>query len=129
MDRLRRIGAALALVTVAAFVAAGCGGTKTDVSGGVDNLNQRLTQQGIPAKLDCPKQVDGGAGTEFDCTLAATQGGKSTKVKMQVQKEGKNLVVDVKDQATFEKAIQTVAGQTGTQQQQAGPTGSSGTTP
>ncbi|MDQ3935453.1 MAG: hypothetical protein M3340_12575 [Actinomycetota bacterium] len=113
MSRLRRTLAATALVSITAVVAAGCGGEKTDVSGGVDNLNERLTQQGIPAKLDCPKEVDGGEGTEFDCTLKANEGGKEEKLKMEVQKEGDDLVVDVKDQAAFEKALQSVAGQQG----------------
>jgi hypothetical protein len=117
MDRLRRIGAALALVTVTAVVAAGCGGEKTDVSGGVDNLNERLTQQGIPAKLECPKEVDGGEGTDFECDLKADKGGKTQKIQMQVQKEGDDLVVDVKDQQAFEKALAAVAGG---QQQQGG---------
>ena len=120
MDRLRRIGAALALVTVAAAVAAGCGGEKTDVSGGVDNLNERLTQQGIPAKLDCPKEVDGGEGTKFECTLKANEGGKEEKIQMQVQKEGDDLVVDVQDQQAFEKALASVAGGQGGEQQQGG---------
>ena len=112
MDRLRRLGATLALFSTTAIVAAGCG-EKTDVSGGVDNLNERLTQQGIPAKLECPKEVDGGEGTKFECTLKANEGDKSAKVQMQVQKEGDDLVVDVTDQQAFEKAITDVAGQGG----------------
>ena len=113
MHRLSRLGAVLALVSITGVVAAGCGGEKTDVSGGVDNLNERLTQQGIPAKLECPKEVDGGEGADFECTLKANEGGKEEKVQMEVQKEGGDLVVDVKDQAAFEKAIATVAGQSG----------------
>lgn len=118
MDRLRRIGVAFALTAGIAVVAAACGGEKTDVSGGVDNLNERLTQQGIPAKLECPDEVDGGEGTEFECTLKANEGGKEEKLQMEVQKEGDDLVVDVKDQAAFEKALASVAGQGGQQQQQ-----------
>jgi hypothetical protein len=120
MDRLRRIGVALTLATVVAVVAAGCGGEKTDVSGGVDNLNERLTQQGIPAKLECPDEVDGGEGTDFECTLKANEGGKEQKLQMEIQKEGDDLVVDVKDQAAFEKALAAVAGQGGQEQQQGG---------
>lgn len=111
MTRLRRIAATLTLLVATAAFAVGCGGEKTDVSGGVDNLNERLTQQGIPAKLECPKEVDGGEGTKFDCDLKATQGDKSEKVEMEVQKEGDELVVDVTDQQAFERAVQTVAGQ------------------
>lgn len=117
MERLHRLGVALALATTMAVVA-GCGGEKTDVSGGVDNLNERLTQQGIPAKLECPDEVDGADGTEFDCDLKASEGDKSQKVKMEILKEGDDYVVDVKDQATFERAIATVVGQQGSQQQQ-----------
>jgi hypothetical protein len=120
MDRLRRICAALALVSAAAAFAAGCGGEKTDVSGGVDNLNERLTQQGIPAKLNCPKEVDGGEGTKFECTLKANEGGKEEKIQMEVQKEGDDLVVDVQDQQAFEKSLAAVAAQGGGQQQQQG---------
>ena len=123
MDGLRRICTALALTAFIAAVASGCGGEKTDVSKGIDSYNERLTQQGIPAELDCPDQVDGGAGTEFDCTLKATEGDKSAKVKFEVRKEGKDLIVIEKDQKAVERAIQTVvAAQPGTnpQQQQGG---------
>jgi hypothetical protein len=120
MDRLGRICAGLALVSVSAVVAAGCGGEKTDVSRGVDNLNERLTQQGIPAKLECPNEVDGGEGTDFECTLKANEGGKEEKIQMEVQKEGGDLVVDVKDQQAFEKALASVAGQGGQEQQGGG---------
>ena len=88
MDRPGRLGAALALLSITAVVVAGCGGKETDVSGGIDSYNERLTQQGIPAKLECPKEVDGGEGTKFECTLKANQGGKEEKVQMEVQKEG-----------------------------------------
>jgi hypothetical protein len=111
------MGAALALVSITVLVGAGCGGDKTDVTEGVDSLNDRLSQQGIPAKLDCPKEVDGHAGTEFECTLKASEGDKKQKIKMEVQNEGKDLVVDVKDQAGFERALQTVVGQQGAAQQ------------
>jgi hypothetical protein len=123
MDGLRRICTALALTAVIAAVASGCGGEKTDVSKGIDSYNERLTQQGIPAELDCPKEVDGAAGTEFECTLKATEGDKSAKVKMEIRKEDKDLIVIEKDQKAVERAIQTVvAAQQGTnpQQQQGG---------
>ena len=122
MTRLRA-AAALSLASITVVMGAGCGGEKTDVSKGVDNLNERLTQQGIPAKLDCPKEVDGGEGTEFECTLKASSGGKEQKIKMEVQKEGGDLVVDVKDQQSFEKALAAVAGG---QQQQGGQGGQGG---
>jgi hypothetical protein len=114
IDLPRRICAALVLAT--ALVAAGCGGEKTDVTKGVDNLNERLTQQGIPAKLECPDEVDGADGTEFECTLQASEGDRKQKIKMEISKEGDDYVVDVKDQPSFERAIVAVAG--GGQQQQ-----------
>jgi len=111
MDRLRRIGAALAVACTTGAIAAGCGGEKTDVSGGVENLNKQLADQGLAASLDCPKEVDGGEGAEFECTLKADEGGQQEKVQMQVQKENDKLVVDVKDRAAWEKAIENVAGE------------------
>ena len=111
MHRLRRMGAALALAGITALLAAGCGGEKTDVSGGVDNLNKRLSDQGIAAKLDCPKEVDGGEGTEFDCTLASEDGATSEKVELQVQKENGDLVVDVTDQKAWQASLDKVSGQ------------------
>jgi hypothetical protein len=120
MDRLLRMSAAPALAALTIVIAAGCGGEKTDVSEGVENLNERLSQQAVPAKLECPDEVDGAEGTEFDCDLKASEGDKSQKVKMEISKEGDDYVVDVKDQASFERALATVVGQQGTQQQQQG---------
>lgn len=111
MDRLRRIGVTVVIGLALAVVAAGCGGETTDVSGGVENLNKRLDDQGIAATLDCPDEVDGGEGTDFECTLKADQGGTEQKVQMEVQKENDELVVDVKDAKAWEKAIQTVVGE------------------
>lgn len=131
IDRLRRTPAALALVAALVLVATGCGGEKTDVTNGVDNLNERLNQQGIPAELDCPDEVDGAEGTEFDCELKAQEGDRKQKVKMEISKEGDDYVVDVKDQPSFERAIVAVAGggqQQGQQPQQGqgGATGGQG---
>jgi hypothetical protein len=111
MDRLRRIGAALALACAAAVVAVGCGGETTDVSGGVENLNKQLTDQGIAAQLDCPDEVDGGEGTEFECTLKSEDGSTEEKVDLKVEKENDKLVVDVTDQAAWTQALQKVGGE------------------
>ena len=78
-------------VLLAAF-AAGCGGEKSDVSGGVNAINQELAQQG--ARLDCPKEVDGGEGATFDCTLRGTRTNKSAPIKMKIVKENDELAVD-----------------------------------
>jgi N-methylhydantoinase B/oxoprolinase/acetone carboxylase alpha subunit len=80
------------VLPVAAILIAGCGGERSNVSGGVDQVNTELAKQG--AKLDCPKEVDGGEGAKFDCTLKGTQTGKSTKVKMKIVKSGGSLAVD-----------------------------------
>jgi hypothetical protein len=111
MDRLRRIGAALAIACVAAVVAVGCGGETTNVSGGVENLNKQLSDQGIAAQLDCPDEVDGGEGTEFECTLKSEDGGTEEKVDLKVEKENDKLVVDVTDQAAWTQSLQKVAGE------------------
>ena len=109
MERLTRMRSLLAMALVVVGVAAGCGGETTDVSGGVKDLNNDLKGQG--AELDCPKEVDGGEGTEFECTLKATEGDTSEKVDLKVDKEGDDLVVNVVDRAKFDAALQKVTGQ------------------
>ena len=95
------------LALIAAFVV-GCGGEKTDVSQGVDKLNsQILAAQN--AKLDCPKEVDGGEGATFDCTMKTTSGDASAPVKMKIVKENGSLAVDIADEAQFDKALAKVA--------------------
>ena len=102
----------LAALCAAAAIAAGCGGEKTDVSGGVDELNQSFGQAGI--KLNCPDEVDGGEGAEFDCTLEGN--GKKEDVKLKIVKQGDDLAVTPADQNDFSKKAAQVAG--GGQQQQ-----------
>lgn len=92
--KLRRSFAAL---PVAAVVLAGCGGERSNVSGGVDQVNTALAARG--AKLECPKEVDGGAGATFECTLKGTRTGKSAKIKMKIVKEKGALAVDFNGQA------------------------------
>jgi hypothetical protein len=105
------MGVLMALSLILAAVAAGCGGETTDVSGGVTDLNKQLTDQGLAAELDCPKEIDGGEGTEFECTLKGTDSGTEEKVDLKVQKEGDKLVVNVADQAKFDASLQKVAGE------------------
>jgi hypothetical protein len=104
---LWRSGGALCACVAAAVVAAGCG-AKTDVSAGVEDFNRDLAGDGLA--LECPKEVDGGEGTEFDCTLKGTRNGKSAPVKLKVAKEEGDLVIDAADQKAFETAKQEVAG-------------------
>jgi hypothetical protein len=97
----------LSVAGLALVFAVGCGGSTTDVSAGTADFNKELAQEG--SKLDCPKQVDGGEGTEFECTL--TGKGGSEKVKLKVVKQDGDLAVDTADQAAFDTARQKVAGQ------------------
>ena len=105
--RLREGGTALAVGASAIVFAAGCG-AKTDVSAGVEDFNKTLEPNGLT--LDCPKEIKGGEGTVFDCTMKGTKNGKSAPVKLKVVKEGDDLVVDVADQAAYDQVRQEVAG-------------------
>jgi hypothetical protein len=109
MDRLRRIATALAVVTAAGVVAAGCGGDKTDIGEAIDQRNEAFQSQGIPVKLECPDQVDGHKGAEFDCELVASRGGQKEKVRMEIDEEGDELTVDFKDTAEFERTAAKLA--------------------
>jgi predicted small secreted protein len=96
------------LVVAAAAFATACGTERTDVSAGVDQLNsQVLSAQGLEA--DCPDEVEGGAGTEFECTLKATSGGGEQKVKLKIVEEEGELAVDRADPAAFDKAVSELA--------------------
>lgn len=97
----------LAAGVAAAVLAAGCG-SNTDVSKGVEDYNKDLAGDGLA--LDCPKEIKGGEGTVFDCTLKGTRNGKSAPVKLKIAKEEGDLVVDAADQAAFDVARQEVAG-------------------
>lgn len=96
----------LAVVIAVPFLA-GCGGEKTDVSGGVDQLQSQVLEP-IGVTIDCPDEVDGGEGTDFDCTLSG-EGGE-VETTLTVDKEGDDLVVNPADQAAYEAAVQEAAG-------------------
>ena len=89
-------------VTLAAGALAGCGST-TDVSGGVEDTNKDLAAQG--AKLECPKEVSGGEGTEFDCKMISSDGSKSIDVKLKVIKQGDDLALAPVSETEYNKAI------------------------
>lgn len=95
----------LAVLAAAAF-AAGCGGERTDVSQGVEELNKILNQQG--ASLDCPDEIDGGEGATFDCTMKSTKGDVTAPVQMKIVKEGGELKVDQADAQQFREALEKV---------------------
>jgi len=90
-----------------ALALAGCGGEKSNVSGGVDAVNRELAPQ--EARLDCPDQVDGAEGAEFECTLRGTRSGRTTKIRMRIVEEGGQLAVDFAgDRAQVQRALRRV---------------------
>ena len=99
----------LAVVAALSVAAGACGEKRTDVSGGVDELNSQISQRG--AEMDCPDEVDGGAGATFDCTLRAKNGSKTADVKMKIVEEGEDLAVNFVNPTQFAKALETVAPQ------------------
>ena len=102
MTRLR-----ISILAVVAAVAVGCGGERTDISEGVEKLNsQVLAPQG--AKLDCPDEVDGGAGATFECTMQSTSGDRSAPVTMKIVEQGGDLAVDLADEKQFDAALEKV---------------------
>ncbi len=105
VHRLRHLARrGLAAGPIALVVTAGCG-ESTDVSGGVADANKDLAQQG--ATLQCPKEIDGGSGSEFECTLKSTRTGKSAKVKLKVT--GKDAdTIELADQVKFSESLQKV---------------------
>lgn len=90
----------------AALLMAGCGKT-TDVSAGTEDFNKELRPQGL--SLDCPKEVDGGEGTEFDCTMNG-EGGQSKTVRLKVVEEGGELAVDVANPQEFDATREELGG-------------------
>jgi len=100
-------GGGLAVALVSMAVAVGCGGEKTDVSQGVDNINKDLLN-GQHVQLGCPKEIDGGEGAVFTCTLTNTRNKKSTKLKMKVTKQNGELAVDINSEKEFQKALERI---------------------
>ena len=93
------VGAVLAL--------GGCGGAKTDVSAATDDFNKELTAQGL--SLDCPKEVTGGEGTQFECTMKG-EGGASKTVQLKIVKDGGDLAVDVANKAEYDATRKELGG-------------------
>lgn len=90
-----------------ALLAGGCGGATTDVSAGTEDFNQDLEPQGI--SIECPKEVNGGENTEFDCTLKG-KGGESKTVKLKIVKDGEDLAVAVANKAEYDATVRELAG-------------------
>jgi hypothetical protein len=100
-------GGGLAIAAVSLVAASGCGGETTDVSKGVANINKDLlSAQGV--RLDCPKTVDGGAGTVFTCTIRNTKNKRSAKLRMKVAKQNGQLAVDIASEKEFRAALQKI---------------------
>lgn len=97
----------VAMLPALCALAASCGGTQTDVTAGVDELNKQvLGPQG--AQLNCPDRVDGAEGATFECTMKAAKGGASAPVTLKIVEENEALAVDVADQAQYDKALEKV---------------------
>ena len=90
----------LSLVALAPLFAIGCGGETTDISAAVADTNKNL--QGA-AKLTCPKEIDGGEGTEFECTLKGSKSGKTATVNLKVGKDSIAPVSEKEYVGTLEK--------------------------
>ncbi|MBA2505976.1 MAG: hypothetical protein H0V29_08535 [Thermoleophilaceae bacterium] len=103
--KLRASGMAAALALALGLAA--CGGEKTDVSKPVEELNTSLKATGVT--LDCPKEVDGGAGTDFECTFKGPGGDQKTTLT--IKKQGDDLTVDGKDQKQFQTALEKSLGE------------------
>ncbi len=99
-----RLRHTLSLAALTPLLVAGCGGETTDISAAVDDTNKNL--QGA-ATLDCEDEVDGGEGTEFDCTLKGKKSGESETVKIKIIKNG---IAPVNEKA-YVASLQKVAGQ------------------
>jgi hypothetical protein len=100
-------GGGLAIAAVSLVAASGCGGETTDVSKGVANINKDLLNaQGV--RLDCPKNVNGGAGTVFNCTLHSSRTKKSAKLRMKVAKQNGQLAVDIANEKEFREALRKI---------------------
>lgn len=94
------------VVLLAITVAAGCGGERTDVSESVKNINELFAKRDVQFK--CPDEVDGGKGTEFDCTVKNTDTGKTASLKMKVVEQNGSLAVDFASEADGD-AVDTVS--------------------
>jgi len=93
----------LPLIAATALIAIGCAGETTDISAAVDDTNKNL--QGA-ATLSCDDEIDGGEGTEFDCTLKG-KGGKTATVKLKIIKDG---IAPVSEKA-YVSSLEKVTGQ------------------
>jgi len=98
--KLRAGGIAVALALTVGLAA--CGGDKTDVSKPVEDLNATL--KAAKVTLNCPKEVDGGEGTDFECTFKGPKG--EQKTTLTIKKVGDQLTVDGKDPKQFQGALQ-----------------------
>jgi hypothetical protein len=88
----------------AAVFAIGCGGETTDISAAVEDTNKDLQQLGVT--IDCPDTVDGGTGTEFECTLKGGETGTEKTIKL---KTGEDSIEPI-SQEEYEAAVNEVAG-------------------
>lgn len=91
----------------AALLVAGCGGSTTDVSAGTEDFNQELKADGL--SLECPKEVSGGEGTQFECTMKG-KGGATKTVQLKIVTDQGDLAVDVVNKAEYDATRKELAG-------------------
>lgn len=105
--RIRPILAVCAVCLLGGGVLLGCGTTTTNVSQGVQKFNTLLNSKGFNVTLSCPTTVNGGAGTQFQCSLTGPTG-KTTKVQLKIVSQNGSLAVEQVNTAAFENAINQV---------------------
>ena len=84
----------------------GCGET-TDVSGAVERLNNGFLA-GQKVRLECPREVDGGDGANFECTLRNPRTGRAAPVTLRIVKDDGQSSVDMADGQQFGAALRRV---------------------
>ncbi|MDQ3741779.1 MAG: DUF4333 domain-containing protein [Actinomycetota bacterium] len=104
------ISVRLGVLAALAALLTGCAGTKTDVSDGIEDLNRRELAP-LGAEIDCPDEVDGAEGTEFECTLKGTQGDETRKVRLKIVERDGDLLVAPAQDAEFDRAVSQVGAQ------------------
>lgn len=93
MSLLVRFGA-LAALSLAVFLAAGCGGTQLDdakVEAAIEqNLKQSVGQK--VSSVDCPSGVEVETGAKFDCAVTLV-GGKQETVTLKIRNEDADVEI------------------------------------
>lgn len=93
-----RVGAAVALIAVVAFAAAGCGTKTLDQSDEVNLVNKQLSSQNLKAdSVDCPDDVEAKEGDTFKCDVKLTNGKTGTYTIKITKVNGDNASLQIVD--------------------------------